>query len=397
MQFRNVLIFVIIGVMGLLNTAGTAHAARAADWFWRDVPAKIKDGTRSRAISVIRAHRARGRQMFGTHSKVQRIMERWGREISAGARRSKIPEKLLASIILAESGGNPRAVSPAGAQGLAQLMPGTARRFGVSNSFDPAQNLRGAAAYLSFLMNRFQGDLVLVVAAYNAGEHAVDRHGGVPPYRETRNYVPRVLSAFEAAGAAASGYKPEAYKWFWASVPTKLRSGSRLGALELVRAQRESGRRMFGSKADLRRILQRWGPQIEKAAQQSKLSEALLVAVVAASGGNPRSVSPSGGKGLGHLPPTVIRKYKVKDPFNPEQNLRGAAVYLSDLIDAYRGDLVMALAAYNAGTASIRRHKGVPPFGETREFVPKVLSAFDLVGSFCTVQPDAPRRECELR
>lgn len=397
MHFRSIVVLGLIGLIGFLSVAENAQAARAGDWFWRDVPAKIKDGTRSRAISVIRSHRARGRQMFGTRAKVERIMQRWGREITAGARTSRIPEKLLASIVLAESGGNPRALSPAGAQGLAQLMPGTARRFGVNNSYDPAQNLRGAAAYLSFLLKRFKGDLVLVVAAYNAGEHAVDRHGGVPPYRETRNYVPRVLSAFEAAGAVASSYNPKAYKWFWDSIPTKLRGGSRSNALELVRTQRANGRRMFGSKPDLRRILKRWGPQIEKAAERGKISEALLAGVVAASGGNPRSVSPFGGKGLGHLPPEIIRKYKVKDPFNVEQNLRGTAAYLSDLIDTYRGDLVMALAAYNAGAASVRQYKGVPPFGETREFVPRVLSAFDLAGSFCATPPDAARRKCELQ
>ena len=79
-------------------------------------------------------------------------------------------------------------------------MPGTARRYGVRNIFDPAQNVRGSAAYLSDLIRMFKGDLVLALAAYNAGEHAVIRHKGVPPYRETRAYVPKVLAAFQLAG-----------------------------------------------------------------------------------------------------------------------------------------------------------------------------------------------------
>ena len=97
---------------------------------------------------------------------------------------------------MVESSGNAKAVSPAGAQGLGQLMPGTARHLGVRNSFHPTQNLRGAAAYLSDLLYMFRGDLVLALAAYNAGEGAVLRYKGVPPYPETRAYVPKVLSAF---------------------------------------------------------------------------------------------------------------------------------------------------------------------------------------------------------
>lgn len=113
-------------------------------------------------------------------------------EISAAAARHGVDEAVVRAIIHAESAFNPNAVSRAGAQGLMQLMPATAQRFGVSNAFDPGQNINGGVQYLAWLLRRFNGDLTLASAGYNAGEGAVDRHGGVPPFRETRTYVERV-------------------------------------------------------------------------------------------------------------------------------------------------------------------------------------------------------------
>ncbi len=108
---------------------------------------------------------------------------------------------LALAVIAVESAGRPGAVSPAGAAGLMQLMPATAARFGVSDRARPAENIRGGIAYLDWLLARYEGDPVLALAGYNAGEGAVDRHGGVPPYPETRAYVPRVLAAWGAARA----------------------------------------------------------------------------------------------------------------------------------------------------------------------------------------------------
>ena len=100
---------------------------------------------------------------------------------------------LLKAVIHAESAFNPNAISHKGARGLMQLMPGTAREVGVKNVFDPRQNIRGGARYLKWMMNRYDDDLKLSLAAYNAGPSAVDKMGGVPPYRETQRYVDRVL------------------------------------------------------------------------------------------------------------------------------------------------------------------------------------------------------------
>ena len=113
-------------------------------------------------------------------------------EIAAAARQYGVEEAIVRAIIHAESAYNPNALSRVGAQGLMQLMPPTARRFGVSNAFDASQNIAGGVQYLAWLLKRFNGNLTLAAAGYNAGEGAVDKYKGVPPYSETRRYVERV-------------------------------------------------------------------------------------------------------------------------------------------------------------------------------------------------------------
>lgn len=103
---------------------------------------------------------------------------------------------LLASVVKAESDGNPRAVSRAGARGLMQLMPGTASTLGVQDSYKPEDNVRGGSTYLDYLLVRYHDNLALALAAYNAGPEAVDRYHGIPPYHETRAYVARVIHEF---------------------------------------------------------------------------------------------------------------------------------------------------------------------------------------------------------
>jgi len=113
-------------------------------------------------------------------------------EIAAAARLHGVDEAIVRAIIHAESAFNPNALSRVGAQGLMQLMPATARRFGVSDSFDATQNIGGGVKYLAWLLKRFNGNLTLAAAGYNAGEGAVAKYKGVPPYSETQRYVQRV-------------------------------------------------------------------------------------------------------------------------------------------------------------------------------------------------------------
>ncbi len=120
--------------------------------------------------------------------------DRFAPIVAEAARAHQVDAALLHAVITAESGYNPSAVSHKGAVGLMQLMPETARRYGVENSLDPAQNIQGGTRYLSDLLQMFNNNIELAVAAYNAGENAVIRHGySIPPYRETLAYVPKVL------------------------------------------------------------------------------------------------------------------------------------------------------------------------------------------------------------
>jgi hypothetical protein len=108
----------------------------------------------------------------------------------------RVDSRLVQAMIKVESNFDPLAISPAGAQGLMQLIPATARRFGVTDAFDMEENIRGGVQYMAWLLDKFNHDVRLAVAGYNAGEGAVDRHRGIPPYKETRNYVKSVLSNY---------------------------------------------------------------------------------------------------------------------------------------------------------------------------------------------------------
>ena len=120
----------------------------------------------------------------------------WEDHIAPLAAEYGVDEALVRAVIRMESGGRTAAVSPKGAMGLMQLMPGTARMLGVEDPFDPVQNLEGGIKYLSQLSDKYQGDLVKTLAAYNAGPGRVDSYGGVPPFAETQNYVKNVLSMY---------------------------------------------------------------------------------------------------------------------------------------------------------------------------------------------------------
>lgn len=125
-------------------------------------------------------------------------VSQWADLIQQASIESGVSAPLIAAVVTQESSGNANAVSSGGAQGLMQLIPSTARSLGVSNSFDPIQNLRGGAAYLRGLLDKYAQNVSLALAAYNAGPGAVDRYGGIPPYPETQQYVSRV-TAYAAA------------------------------------------------------------------------------------------------------------------------------------------------------------------------------------------------------
>jgi soluble lytic murein transglycosylase-like protein len=131
--------------------------------------------------------------------------------VERAAAQHSLPPELIHSVIKVESNYNPAAVSMKGAQGLMQLIPATARRFGVTDAFDPAENIQGGAKYLRYLLDLYGGDYPLALAAYNAGEGAVAKYGAVPPYPETQNYLKSVARELrESAPAKAEKPQPPA-------------------------------------------------------------------------------------------------------------------------------------------------------------------------------------------
>lgn len=133
--------------------------------------------------------------------------------VEAAAHRYALPRSLVRAVARAESALDPAAVSPKGAQGVMQLMPGTAKELGVSNAFDPAQNIDAGARLLRQLLEKYQGRVAEALAAYNAGAGAVAKHNGVPPYRETKGYIRKVVKDFEKAerqdaAVRSAGKKP---------------------------------------------------------------------------------------------------------------------------------------------------------------------------------------------
>ncbi|APX12078.1 lytic transglycosylase domain-containing protein [Tateyamaria omphalii] len=170
------------------------------DWFWNDVSPALDQAGPGRLDQALRAL-ARAKQPVPVPrlQQMQTLAQAQGVEILKATIGTDVSPALVLAVMMVESAGRVDATSSAGAQGLMQLMPATADRFGVKDSFLPEQNITGGVKYLDWLMDRFDRDPVLVLAGYNAGEGAVKSHAGVPPYSETRDYVPKVLATFQVA------------------------------------------------------------------------------------------------------------------------------------------------------------------------------------------------------
>ena len=172
----------------------------AFDWYWETVPPAI-GVDRSERFALAMDTLQKNAVKVGTPRlrTLQGIVERHGIDILTATIGTEVSPALVLAVISVESAGKIDAVSHAGAEGLMQLMPATADRFGVTDSANARQNIKGGVTYLNWLLEEFGGDAILALAGYNAGEGAVGKHQGVPPYAETRAYVPKVLAAWNVA------------------------------------------------------------------------------------------------------------------------------------------------------------------------------------------------------
>lgn len=189
---------------GAAKVAYAAPSARTSDtltWYWEAVSPDLgaSDGRFTKAVAMLSRGPGGASVPAPRLQSMQAIAKAHGTEILAATIGTRVSPALVLAVIGIESAGRADAVSSAGAQGLMQLIPATASRFGVSDATDPVQNIKGGVAYLDWLMGEFNGDPLMVLAGYNAGEGAVRTNGGVPPYDETRAYVPKVLAAWSVA------------------------------------------------------------------------------------------------------------------------------------------------------------------------------------------------------
>ncbi len=181
---------------------GAALAPSASyAWYWDAVPAvqTARDGRFTLAMASLSKGPAGASVRAPRLQHMQEVAGKYGTEILKATIGTNVSPALVLAVIGVESAGRADAVSSAGAQGLMQLIPATAERFGVTDATDAAQNIKGGVAYLNWLMAEFDRDPLMVLAAYNAGEGAVRANDGVPPYAETRDYVPKVLAAWQVA------------------------------------------------------------------------------------------------------------------------------------------------------------------------------------------------------
>lgn len=201
-MFRSLFILTVVLV--------TASPAAAQIYSWRDADGKLVLSNKPRAGDGKQTtYDIRGAASFRatTPFKQSKKSAPFDASISEHARRQGVAEDLVRAVIQVESAFNPSAVSNKGAMGLMQLMPATAKDLGVTNPFDPDQNIRGGVTYLKQLLDRFDQKVELALAAYNAGMGNVEKYGAVPPFKETRNYVAKITQS------APPGPSNAMYKW----------------------------------------------------------------------------------------------------------------------------------------------------------------------------------------
>ncbi len=181
------------------NAESTPDSPGHYAWFWKKVSPEMEKAGPDRLFTALSVLNGSGKIKAPRLQAMQDIAKARGVPILKSTIGTNVSPALVLAVISVESAGKADAVSGAGASGLMQLMPATATRFGVTDRLVPEDNIAGGVKYLDFLMQEFGNDPILVLAGYNAGEGSVRTHHGVPPFAETRDYVPKVLAAFQVA------------------------------------------------------------------------------------------------------------------------------------------------------------------------------------------------------
>ncbi len=184
------------------KVASAAPEAQKDDWFWAEISPDIEaaDPIRlDRALTALNLNAQEKTKISPSLEVMNRIVAEHGADILLATAGKRVSPAFALAVITVESGGRSKVVSEKGAIGLMQLIPATAQRFDVTDPTDAKQNIRGGVAYLDWLLGKFGGDPILSLAGYNAGENAVVQNKGVPPYAETRAYIPKVVAAWDRA------------------------------------------------------------------------------------------------------------------------------------------------------------------------------------------------------
>lgn len=179
-----------------------AEGDKSAAWFWATISPELPAGDPirlDRALTALNANSAEKAHITPSAETMNRIVADFGQDILLATAGKRVSPAFALAVIAVESAGRADAKSEKGALGLMQLIPATASRFGVSDPSDPKENIGGGVAYLDWLFGKFGGDPILSLAGYNAGENAVIQNNGVPPFAETRTYIPKVIAAWDRA------------------------------------------------------------------------------------------------------------------------------------------------------------------------------------------------------
>ena len=200
---RLIITITLLSTLSSLCSAGNLYVYRDQDGSALLTNKKVSDGSyKQEKVTYypntnVHAYSNWGSSEASVLPSYSKTKDAYDHIIRNAAQMYGVSEGLVKAIMHTESGFNPQARSPVGAQGLMQLMPATAQRFNVANAYDPVQNIHGGVKYLSWLIKRFKGNTQLALAGYNAGEGNVDKYGGIPPFRETQDYVRRVMSRYQ--------------------------------------------------------------------------------------------------------------------------------------------------------------------------------------------------------